>query len=421
MRKILAGLLLAAVLTVPLTSCKNIIEGDDLAYVASIGIDRGVSDYWRLTVKYPIMRQTQQTGQPGGEANEYDVVTMDAPSFFTGIDMINANITRHLNFQHVKFIVISEELARSGSLGKYLSPIIRYREIRRTAHVLVSRGTAKEFLENNKPALGNSLTKNMEDWITSTEYVGFFGDTMLKDFYNKMKSPYQRPTAILAATNKGENFVESGLKADRSINMKAKYTAGQLPETGGNEVELFGSAVFDGDKMVETLDGYETRLVLMVRNEFVNGNFSVPDPKAEGSLISLRLEEESHPDIRIDLKGGNPRISVRLKLGGEILGLQSGLNYEGAELKPVLEQSVAMQLKEDLGALFKKCKVKGEDIFGFGGVAAQQFATVGQWEQYDWFKQFENAQIDTDVGLIIKRSGTFIKTYPVISTKGEGG
>ncbi len=425
MRKLITGLLTAAFLLASLTSCKDAIEVDELVYVASIGIDRGVSDYWRLSIKYPIMRHSgqEEPDQAGsgnkGEGSQYDVVTIDAPSFFTGVDMTDANIARHLNFQHVKFIVISEELARSGSLKKYLAPIVRFREIRRTAHILICKSSAKEFMEKNKPPLGSSLTKNMEDWIIQMEHTGFYTKTTLKDFYNKMKSPYQQPTAILAAVNEGDKFIENGPKADKAVNVKSEYIAGQLPMTGGNDVELFGCALFDGDKMVETLDGYETRLMLMVTGDFINGSFTVPDPKMKDMLIAVRLKTEKKPDIKVDLSGEVPRVSVRLRLEGEILGMQSELNYEGKELKPVLEKSIARELKQDIDKLFDKCKKTGGDVFGFGGIAARQFVTVEEWEQYNWFKNFENTEINTTVELTINRSGTFIKASPVVSTEGE--
>jgi len=425
MRKTIAGLLTVIFLIAFLTSCKDAIEVDELVYVASIGIERGVSDYWRLSVQYPIMRhgEAEQTGQTGsgnkGEGSEYDVITIDSPSFFAGVDMIDTSMSRHLNFQHMKFIVISEELARSGLLKKYLAPIIRFREIRRTAHVLVYKGPAKEFLEKNKPPLGSSLTKSMEDWIEQMEYNGFYTKTTLKDFYNKMKSPYQQPIAILAAANEGGNFNENGPKADKPINLKSKYTAGQLPLEGGNNVELFGCALFDGDKMIETLDGNETRLMLMVTGEFVNGKFTVPDPKIKDLIIAVKLKMEKKPDIEVDLSGSVPRISVGLKLEGEILGMQSDLNYEGKELKPVLEQSIAAQLEKELDTLFDKCKAMGGDVFGFGGIAARQFATADEWEKYKWFKHFEDAEINAEAKIAIRRSGTFIKAYPVVSAEGE--
>jgi spore germination protein KC len=412
-------------LILPLTSCKDAIEVDELVYVASIGIDQGVSDYWRLSVKYPIMRNTgqDQPDQSGssskGEGNEYNVVAMDAPSFYTGVDMIDSSIARHLNFQHIKFIVISEDIARSGSLGKYLAPIVRSHEIRRTANILICKGSAKEFLEKNKPPLGSSLTKNMEDWIIQMGYTGFYTNTTLKDFYNKIKSPYQHPTAILAAQNEGENFIENGQKTKKAVIMKSEYTAGQLPVAGGNDVELFGCALFNGDKMVETLNGYETRLMLMVEGESFSGSFTFPDPKAKDMVVTVEIKPEKKPYIKVDLSGDNPRIFVKLRLSGQIMGMQSELNYEGRELKPVLEKAIASEIKKDLDILFNKCKAIGEDVFGFGGVAARQFATAEQWEQYNWFKHFKDAEINTEVELNIKRSGTFIKTNPIISTEGE--
>lgn len=422
MRRFIAVLLLTVDLLVFLTSCKDAIEVDELVYAASIGIDRGVSDYWRLSVKYPLMRhpgEQEQTGSGSkGEGNEYEVVTMDAPSFYTGVDMIDSNISRHLNFQHIKFIVISEEVARSGQLIRYLAPIVRFREIRRTAFMLICKGPAKEFMEKNKPPLGSSLTKDMSDWVTQMEHTGFYTNTTLKDFYNKLKSPYQQPVAILAGVNPGKNFIENGPKAKMSSNLKPKYEAGQLPIMGGSETELFGCALFDGDRMTESLDGYETRLMLLATGDFVSGSFTIPDPKKEEMLVSLRLESERRPDVKVDLKGEHPKIYIRLKLQGDLVGMQSGVNYEKEDLKSLLEQSATAQLKGDLDALFNKCRAIREDIFGFGGVAARQFATVEEWEAYGWFRRFENAEIHTEVDLALRRSGTFIKTSPVITTKG---
>ncbi len=423
MRRFTAAFLTLALSTLFLTSCRDAIEVDELVYVASIGIDRGVSDYWRLSVKYPVMRSSGEDGQTSGakkgEDGEYGVVTMDAPSFYTGVDMIDSNVSRHLNFQHIKFIVISEEVARSGMMKNYLAPIVRFREIRRTAFVLVCKGSAKEFLEKNKPTLGSSLTKNMDDWIIQMEHTGFYTDTTLKDFYNKMKSPYQQPTAILAAINEGENFVEEGPKPDASVNVKSEYEAGQLPVKGGNDAELFGCALFDGDKMVDALGGYETRLLLMITDEFVNGNFTVPDPKNKDSLISVKLETERKPVMKVDLREDAPKLYIKLRLNGEILGMQGELNYEGEKLKPLLERSISSQLKNDCDKLLNKCKRNREDIFGFGGVAARQFATVGAWEKYDWFRHFEKSRINTEVQVTIKRSGTFVKTYPIVTNEGE--
>jgi Ger(x)C family germination protein len=430
MRKRIAILVMMVLLAALVTSCKDAIEVDELVYVASIGIDKGVSDYWRLSVKYPVTQKSggQSSGQgqdqgggssSKGQGEPYDVLTMDTPSFFTGADMIDSNITRHMNFQHLKFIVISEEIAREGSLEKYLAPIMRFREIRRTSHVLICKGSAQEFLQKNNPTVGSSLTKNLEDWILQMEHTGFYPSTTLKDFYNNMKSTYQQPTALLAAVNTGQNFKQDGPKAEKSININAEYTAGELPVKGGNNVEIFGCALFDGDKMTETLDGYETRLMLMVAGDFIEGNFTVQDPLMEDLLIAIKLELRKHPDIKIDLKGGNPKISIQLHLKGEILGIQGTLNYEGQDLKPVLEQSIAAQLDQDFDALFQKCKPLGEDVFGFGGIAARQFYTVQDWEQYRWFQRFKTAETNLQVDLTIERSGTNMKTYPIVSTESE--
>ena len=78
---------------VSLTSCYDANEIDNVLHVAAIGVDQGISDKWRLTLQFSTMKESGGGGggesQSGGGASkgEYTFVTIDAPSFFTGINM----------------------------------------------------------------------------------------------------------------------------------------------------------------------------------------------------------------------------------------------------------------------------------------------------------------------------------------------
>lgn len=99
MRKKIILLLICAMLLSTLTACYDMHEITDLAFVHFIGIDRGVTDKWRLTLKIASMRQEKggsstEGGKDSGAKQKTgtETVTIDAPSFYGGISLLNTNI-----------------------------------------------------------------------------------------------------------------------------------------------------------------------------------------------------------------------------------------------------------------------------------------------------------------------------------------
>ncbi|MEN6624224.1 MAG: Ger(x)C family spore germination C-terminal domain-containing protein, partial [Smithella sp.] len=292
MRKI-AAILLLILITVNLTSCYDANEIDAMAHVVAIGVDRGISDKWRLTLQFNTMKESgggsgAQSGGGGGNSSEdYTYISVDAPSFFTGINMLETSLPRRLNFMHAQIIVFSEDVAKSGLISEYISPIVRFRQIRWSAYVFVVKGKAINFIKENNPCIGNVISKGFQLLIKESDETGFFPQVTLEDFYSGIKSTYHQSIATIAAVNDLENFKEDGEAWGTEFNTGGSYIAGQLPRFGDNKLELFGTALFDGDTMVGELNGDETRYLLMVRSEFRRGLFTVQDPKQPDVIIPL--------------------------------------------------------------------------------------------------------------------------------------
>lgn len=422
-RKVMLLMLIFIIATI-LTSCYDANEIDDMSYVLTIGMDRGVTDTLRLTLQFPTMQgQTGGAGASGSNGSSggsgYDTITMDVPSFFTGLNMINSTLHRKLNFEHTKFIVFSEELARGGDVGEYLAPLVRYRQIRKTTHVIVSKESAMDFVNANKPFIGTTLSKTMEIMLIEPDNTGLFTHVTLNDLYDGIKSTYRQSVAILGAVNKFENLKQDGSKSDGKFKNGGEYYAGQLPRRGGSEIELLGSAVFDGDKMVGELDGEENRLMLMANGKFKRGFFTLQDPKSSKYVVPLDVLQAKAPEVNVKIEGDRPLIYLKLNLNAEILAIQSRIDYESLELKPVLEEAFRKKIKDEMDRLIEKCRNLKADVFGFGDKAVEQFATVPEWEKFNWLKKFENATVTTEVEFKIIRTGTMLKNSPVISTEGK--
>lgn len=402
-----------------LTSCYDSREVDEYAYVFAMGIDKGEDKTWRLTLQFPTMEKSagadggggSSGGGGGGQQDEYEVVSVDAPSFFAAVQMLNTSIPRKLNFFHTKMIAISEEVAKAGEIGEMIAPIVRNRQIRRIAHIVVCKGSAEEFIKENKPVIGKNLSKTMELAFNESEDTGFFPHSILYDFYADMKSYGYQPVVMLGGLNKQ---VGKEVSKDRS---GGNYTAGQLPRKGGRKIEFFGSAVFDGDKMIAELTGDETRMMLMARGEFERGFFTIPDPKSLELIIPIDVHLAKKPELKINIQGESPEIDLTIKLEGDILAIQSRLEYEKGKFKKELENVFAQHIKEELDRTIQKCRNLGVDVFKFSDTAIWQFPTIQDWEDYAWDKRFKNAKINTKVEFRIRRTGRQFRSSPIITSE----
>lgn len=129
-RKIII-LLLLVIISMNLSSCYDSREIDDLAYVVGLGIDKGKSNILRLTLQIVVpSKSSSGEGEGGDGGGENTVITVvEVPTIYAGFNMLNAHVSKELNFSHVQIAVFSEELAREG-IGKYIHALSRGREFR---------------------------------------------------------------------------------------------------------------------------------------------------------------------------------------------------------------------------------------------------------------------------------------------------
>ena len=209
--------------------------------------------------------------------------------FAVGINITNA-FYPSLNFMHTKFIIISDELARKD-ITELLMSLIRYREIRKTANVIVAEGSAEDFLKENKTTIGTTLSKTMELLMDGTSNTGYFPNTTVHNFHNSIHSNYEQAIAIKGAINEAVNVEENEDTIYKGpIKSGGQNFAGKIPREGGSKVELFGTAVFERGKKIGDLTGDETRILLITRGEFQKGIFAIQDPGERDCNCAISLE-----------------------------------------------------------------------------------------------------------------------------------
>jgi len=402
-----------------LQGCWGSKETDEIGYVLLMGFDKGEENILKVTYQMAIPLPVE-----GGEAEEAtEIIEVEAASIYGAQQLGSAFVSKELSLSHNNAIVVSEELAREG-LSKYINPLVRSRDLRRTTYLMVVKGKAGEFVEKNKGLIFEKYpSRQLDVFMSAAMFTGFIVDSDIHSFYQCLKSPGREATTGLVAVQKEKKDEESETEEKKSKSNEEKikdemaYLPGEIPRKGGNKIELIGQAVFKADKLVGFLDGKETRYYQMLTGDFEKGIFSFPEPKdKENSLIVMEIKGRNHPKIRVKAGEKKTVIEVDLLLKGEILSIQSGINYESGTLKQDLENYISTIISQDVTQLIKKTQEEfASDIFGFGEYTREFFWTWQEWVNYAWLAQYPYCEVKVHTFFNIRRPGMMVKTAPLIT------
>jgi spore germination protein KC len=414
------------------TGCFDKKEVEDFAYAVAIGLDKGKTNSLRLTLQIAIPTETGGGGGGGGNGGDEKkrskaatLITIEAPTIYSALNMANTYISKELNLSHVKVIVFSEELAREG-IQKYIHTMVRWKEFRPSMYVAVARCSAEEYLENVEPVLEINYAKFYELTYSGFRYTGFIANTQFINFYVQQESYDMNPVAVLAGITKyktAEDFTleESTYKMKgRTYVLGGDFKAGDMTVVGDLKSEVAGLAVFKGDKMVGDIDAGDTALYSILVGQFNHSYVTIKDPIEKEDFIVLNIKQSRKPKHKVEISGDRPEISVSIMLEADILSIQSGINYEKAENLPVMEKAAEDFIKKSMEDLLTRTTKEFEsDIIGFGKAAKGKFLTWDEWEKFDWNAKYKNSVFTIQVDVKVRRPGLVVRTFS--SEKIENG
>ena len=414
-----------------LSSCYDKREIDDLAYVVAIGFDEGKTNFLRITLQIAkpgaIAGGGSREGGGGGGEKPYMITTVEAPTLYSALNMVNTYVSRQINLSSAVAIIFSKSLAEKG-VEHLVNAITRQREFRPNMYMVVSRTTAEEYINNVKPVLEKNPSKYYYLNFTTYRYTSFSANTQFGRFSNYMDSQDRQAVAILCGINKNEstgNITTTNStysKKGRAFPLEGDFKAGDVPRTGEDKSETMGLAVFDGEKMVGELDGEETAYYLFITGEFKNAYWTFPDPQEKDRFVLLNIRQNRKPQTQVNLVNGKPQIKIKVLLEADILSIQSGINYERGENTKKLEESVISFLDEGITRLL--AKTAGEyhsDIFGLGSAVRSKFLTWDEFEAFSWKSRYKESSFNVEVNLKIRRTGLIAGSSKAVNSYGEGG
>ncbi len=406
----------ACLLSVSLCGCYDANEIDDLAYAYAIGLDSGKESNLKLTLQLAVPKAIGSGGDSGG-GKSFTSITIEGPSIYTCLNLANAFVSRKINLTHAHIIVFSEELARKG-IGSYMHEINRGKEFRGGMMLIVSKCSAEEYLSGIQLPIELTPRKQYELMHESYKHTGLTAKVEFLKFYFKTEDTSSEPVALLGNISKYKSSDEFSrknstyLEKGRDEPLGGEYIAGNIPEVSEWKNQRIGLAVFKGEKMVGELDGQECLLHLIINNELVSSNITMQGPISKNQHVVFDISRGRNTKSEVKIEGTNPKIKVEVFLEGDIVSVQSDINYTEYDNLTTLETHVEEFFKEELLRFLEKtAKVFESDICGFGAQAKKQFLTWDEWLAFDWLEIYKNASFDVEVSFRIRRPGLMLRTH----------
>lgn len=390
--------ILIIILFLAFSSSYTSLSIDNIETVVAIGLDTSTTNKLKVSFQFTNSSSVSESGTT--EQSPSMVYSIDASSISSAINLMNAYVGKELSFSHCKLIAISEELANAG-ISDEIYTLINDIQIRPTTNIVISKCTAKVYIENSKPLFENLLTKYYEVFSNSSKYTGFTVNATIGDFFNSLVCKSCEPYAILGGLNSENSSDSSSIESEKDVTGKSNESNIQ----GELGTENFGIAVFKQGQIVGELNSIETMCFLTTRNNVDGFLISIPDPNSEEGIIDIYLTPTSNTTIKVKLLNGSPYIKLNYRFSGRIQSASENTNYLDDSLLNEISSACNNYLESILSDyLYKTAKTFKSDINGFGQEAKKNFLTLEDFEDYNWEEKYKDSFFDVNVSASIKSS-----------------
>ena len=276
-KKSISIIILILLLTISLTGCYDARSLETLSYAIALGIDEGENSLLKITFQLAINKSN--AGSSTEESQNTTISSIECNSIDDGITLLNSHISKKLNLTHCKIIVFSESIAQKG-IQSYINTLSNNVEVRPDCNIIISKCSAKDFLENSKPTLESLTARYYEVLLSSKEYTALTPNITLAEFVSDLKSSSTEAMAILG----GIKTEDKTSKTNENLSIydaDFSYKASELPIEDKTSIEVLGIAVFKGFKLVGELEALDSVCYHIINNNLDYCNLDIPSPFSE--------------------------------------------------------------------------------------------------------------------------------------------
>lgn len=404
MKKIIVLLTFAFVLS----GCSDGIEPETLGYVVAIGIDmpKENEEGYNITLQFANPAKisggsSEEGGKTGSDS--VDNITVLAPGIYPAVNIANHIISKKFVLSHTKLIVFSDEIAKAG-IGDFLEAIGRSSDIRPNTYFAVSKGEAKEFLEAVNPETEVNPVRYYT-MIFENDYSGFIPQNKSQDFYFYFDSEEKDAVMPICSVKKDE---KAPLPDNDRYQMEIPdYTAGEIP-TNSEEIQVMGTAVFNGDTKIHELGDIETEIYNLLTGRYKNSYVSYYFSKTPDTPITVLQKQQRKPKITVDTKSNTPKIKIKVFLEADFSSgtAETAVEDNKEEFAKEASEAVKSQILEFLNTT----QSIGTDIVGFGSYSKRTFKTIPEFLKYEWKDKYKFAEFNVEVEFEMRRTGLIIRS-----------
>lgn len=397
-------LIIMIIFLVAFSGSYSALSIDNLSTVVAIAIDTSDTNKLRMSFQFTNASSVSESGST--EQSPSIIYSIDASSISNGINLMNTYIGKELNLSHCKIIAFSEELAMNG-ISEEVYTLFNNAQIRPSTNVVITKCSAKYYLENSKPLAENLLTKHYEIFANSSKSTGYTVNATLGNFFSSLVCNSCEGYAILGGVSSEDNETTTSIDSQKDSSSKANSSS----LSGRTSSENIGLAVFKNDQLVGELNSIETLSFLATRNEIDSFLVSVPDPNDSNSYIDIYLTPVANSKVNVDIVNGSPYIKVSYSFTGRIYSMKKDSNYLESDVLEKVSQSCSSYLKTVFSNyLYKTSKDLKSDINAFGKEARNDFLTMAGFESYDWLEHYSDSFFDVSVKTSIRSSYLLTET-----------
>jgi len=410
--RILANVLIVLLSLPILTGCWDRQDPENMAFVIAIGVDPGPKNNYLFTFAIAVPKLLGAGGQSSDAMNKSIVVhTVEGSNIVSAILASQSFVARKITLTHAKAFVLGENIAKKGIMP-VLSEVVRSQEFRRSFYVMTTHGNAETYIKNIKPTTETDISLWFELELDPKNVGSMLPyNSRFHNFINDMEKPGTGAVTIETAyrpdISKGKAHLSQGEgESEERQPIIGEQNAGNVRRTGEVPVEFLGSAVYKADKLIGFLNGDETKIYSMLRDEYLRTAWDFQDPANKELNLTIDMKAQKRAVMKVKRKKNKIKVNFSIAMEGDLISVQSNTDYTKSKNRKKLEQSIEKNLKSDSMKLLDKTIHKWQvDCFHINNQVKSTFSTLKEWEDYKWKKHVKDIDYHVDVKFYMRGHG----------------
>lgn len=272
-----------------LSGCWGHREVEEMAWVMAVGIDQGSTpDSYLITYQVVLPK----SGEGGGASSDSWTVSVEGKSVRDTAERVYNMLYKQPFLGTMEEIIIGDKVAKQG-INDVVDFFQRYYRMRRTMHIMVTKGEAKDVL-NTEPRFNQSASLTLMHIFDHNEKTSVYPPTRLERYLTLIHR--DNSAQLLPVVN----IIEPD---DQQIQYEEKEKS--------KELEVRGAGVLRRDRLVDYLSDEETKGAMWLDDEVNERIITAVDEESGitlgGTVVSTKTDfsvskEEGEECLHFNIK-----------------------------------------------------------------------------------------------------------------------